>query len=225
MMHSFFSTRNNQLLLGAVFLMMAANLFNIVNNTPMVHDQHWAQKIFYIHVPSAWTGFLSFFIVMIAGILFLSNKNQKWDRLGLAAAEIGTLFIILVLITGPIWAKPIWGRAWIWEPRLTTTLVLFLIYVGYFMIRAFGGYPERTARTAAVLGIIAFVDVPIIFLSVKFWSPEIQSHPQVEMGTQPPEILTPFLFSIVCFTILYFLMLRYRIHVLKLSEETGDHRV
>lgn len=224
-MSPFFSNRNNLILLVAVCILIAVNVFNIVINTPMVPDQHWAQKIFYIHVPSAWTGFLSFFIVMVAGILFLSKSDQRWDRLGLAAAEIGTLFLVLVLITGPIWAKPVWGRAWIWEPRLTTTLVLFLIYIGYFMIRTFGGYPERTARMAAVLGIVAFVDVPIIFFSVKFWSPELQSHPQVEMANQPPEILTPFLFSITCFTVLYFLMLRYRIHVLKLTAESGGHHV
>jgi heme exporter protein C len=216
-MKPFFSNRSNFLWLAAAILLMGVNVFFIIFRTPMVPDQEWAQKIFYVHVPSAWTGFLSYFIVMVAGILFLLKKDQKWDRVGLAAAEIGTLFLALVLITGPIWAKPIWGRAWIWEPRLTTTLVLFLIYIGYFMMRFFSDYPERSARTAAVLGIIAFVDVPIIFLSVKFWSPEIQSHPQVEMASQPPGILLPFLFSITCFTILYFLMLRYRVHVLKLQ--------
>ncbi|MDP6788978.1 MAG: cytochrome c biogenesis protein CcsA [Candidatus Marinimicrobia bacterium] len=218
MMQPFFSDRKNFAWLIAVMALMALNLVSIIYRTPMVPEQEWAQKIFYLHVPSAWTGFLSYFIVMVAGIMFLSKKDQKWDRVGLAAAEIGTLFIALVLITGPVWAKPIWGRAWIWEPRLTTTLVLFLIYIGYFMMRSFSEYPERAARTAAVLGIIAFADVPLIFLSVKFWSPEIQSHPQVEMASQPPGILLPFLFSLFCFTILYFLMLRYRIHVLKLHD-------
>jgi heme exporter protein C len=185
----------------------------------MIPDQHWAQKIFYFHVPIAWTAFLSYFIVMIAGIIFLSKRDYHWDRVGLAAAELGTFFTSLVLITGPIWAKPIWGAPWTWEPRLTTTLVLFLVYIGYFMLRAFGGHPERIARYAAVLGIIAFVDVPIIFLSVKFWSPEIQSHPQVQMTQQPVGILGPFLFSMACFTALYFLMLKYRIHILKLKKD------
>jgi len=217
-MNFFFSNRSNQLWTGSVFLLMVVNFYSIIWGTPMVPDQEWAQKIFYLHVPSAWVGFFSYFIVMIAGILFLSKKDHKWDRVGLAAAEIGTLFLILLLITGPIWAKPIWGRAWIWEPRLTTTLVLFLIYMGYFMIRSFGDYPERSARTGAVLGIIAFVDVPIIFLSVKFWIPDIQSHPQVEMSSQPSGILLPFLFSMFCFTAMYFLMLRYRIHILSLKS-------
>jgi heme exporter protein C len=185
----------------------------------MIPDQHWAQKIFYFHVPIAWTAFLSYLIVMIAGIIFLSKRDYHWDQVGLAAAELGMFFTSLVLITGPIWAKPIWGTPWTWEPRLTTTLVLFLVYTGYFMLRAFGGHPERIARYAAVLGIIAFVDVPIIFLSVKFWSPEIQSHPQVQMAQQPVGILGPFLFSMACFTVLYFLMLRFRIYILKLKKD------
>lgn len=189
----------------------------------MIPDQHWAQKIFYIHVPVAWSGFLCYFIVMIAGILFLTKKDFYFDRLGQAAAELGTLFTSLVLITGPIWATPIWGKPWIWEPRLTTTLILFLIYIGYFMLRQFGGHPERVSRYAAVLGIIAFIDVPIIFLSVKFWSPEIQSHPQVEMGSQKSAILQPFFFSLLVFTLLTVLMLRYRSYILGLMVKGESH--
>ena len=202
-----------------IIVLIVIDIYIVVQRTPMIPDQHWAQKIFYFHVPIAWTAFLSYFIVMIAGIIFLSKRDYHWDRVGLAAAELGTFFTSLVLITGPIWAKPIWGTPWTWEPRLTTTLVLFLVYIGYFMLRAFGGHPERIARYAAVLGIIAFVDVPIIFLSVKFWSPEIQSHPQVQMTQQPVGILGPFLFSMACFTALYFLMLKYRIHILKLKKD------
>jgi heme exporter protein C len=186
----------------------------------MVPDQHWAQKIFYVHVPSAWVGFLSYFIVMVAGIMYFIKGDEHWDIVGLAAAEIGTFFISLVLITGPIWATPIWGQPWIWEPRLTTTLVLFLIYIGYFMMRAFGGHAERVKRYAASLGIIAFVDVPIIFVSVKFWAPEIQSHPQVEMTSQPPDILIPFLLSLGIFSVLYCLMLKYRIHVIQVNYKS-----
>ncbi len=185
----------------------------------MVPDQHWAQKIFYVHVPIAWTGFLAYFIVMVAGISFLICKDDKWDRIGLAAAEIGTFFIILVLVTGPIWAKPIWGRLWIWEPRLTTTFILFLIYVGYFMLRTFGGHPERFARIAAVVGILAFIDIPLIFYSVKLWSPQFQLHPQVEMIQQPQGILIPFLFSLFVFIVLFILMLRFRISILNFKHQ------
>lgn len=209
----------------SVLILMALNLGNILLNTPMVPDQHWAQKIFYYHVPVAWTGFLAYFVVMIAGILYFLKNNDYWDQVGLAAAEIGTLFMTLVLLTGPIWAKPIWGTPWIWEPRLTTTLVLFLIYMGYFMLRSFGGHPERVKRYTAALGIIAFADVPIIFISVKFWAPEIQSHPQVAMGNQPPGILIPFMISMVVFTLLYIVMMKYRIHILTLRKSVRENRV
>lgn len=215
----FFNHKFNLSWLYLILVLLIIDIYIVIQRTPMVPDQHWAQKIFYFHVPIAWTAFLSFFVVMVAGIVFLSKRDYHWDRVGLAAAELGTFFTSLVLITGPIWAKPIWGTPWTWEPRLTTTLVLFLVYIGYFMLRAFGGHPERIARYAAVLGIIAFVDVPIIFVSVKFWSPEIQSHPQAQMTQQPVGILGPFLFSMACFTALYFLMLRYRIHILKLKKD------
>lgn len=151
------------------------------------------------------------------------KKDDHWDDVGLAAAELGTVFMALVLITGPIWATPIWGKPWIWEPRLTTTLILFLIYIGYFMMRSFGGHVERVKRYAAALGIIAFVDVPIIFVSVKFWTPEIQSHPQVEMAQQPSGILTPFLLSLGIFTLLYTLMLTYKIHVIRTKNNLGSN--
>tara|TARA_Y100000590_G_C15660808_1_gene992526 strand:+ start:1024 stop:1695 length:672 start_codon:yes stop_codon:yes gene_type:complete len=217
-MTPFFQNKTNRIWCLAAIGLLIFNVWNIVSNTPMVPDQHWAQKIFYVHVPSAWVGFLSYLVVMIAGITFFVKGDDKWDDLGLAAAEIGTLFMALVLITGPIWATPIWGKPWIWEPRLTTTLILFLIYIGYFMMRSFGGHIERIRRYAAAVGIIAFVDVPIIFVSVQFWAPEIQSHPQVEMAQQPSGILIPFLLSLGIFTILYILMMRYRIHVIRIKN-------
>ena len=213
-MNLFFKKQSNRLFAFCVSILFAVNLLNIIFNTPMVADQHWAQKIFYVHVPSAWVGFLSYFIVMIAGLMLFIKNNDKWDDIGLAAAEIGTFFMALVLITGPIWAKPIWGTFWIWEPRLTTTLILFLFYLGYFMFRSFGGNIERVRRQAAALGILAFINVPIVFMSVKFWEPEIQSHPQVEMANQPEGILYPFIFSLITFTFLFILMLRYRSHII-----------
>ena len=213
-MNLFFKKQSNRLFAFCVSILFAVNLLNIIFNTPMVADQHWAQKIFYVHVPSAWVGFLSYFIVMIAGLMLFIKDSDKWDDIGLAAAEIGTFFMGLVLITGPIWAKPIWGTFWIWEPRLTTTLILFLFYLGYFMFRSFGGNIERVRRQAAALGILAFINVPIVFMSVKFWEPEIQSHPQVEMANQPDGILYPFIFSLITFTFLFILMLRYRSYII-----------
>ena len=149
-MTDFFQKKTNFIFLLSVIILSLINIINIIYNTPMIPDQHWAQKIFYVHVPSAWVGFLSYLVVMISGIMYLNSNDDKWDNVGLAAAEIGTFFMALVLITGPIWATPIWGQPWIWEPRLVTTLILFLIYIGYFMMRAFGGYLERMKRNASV---------------------------------------------------------------------------
>ena len=222
-MKNYFQKKINFIFLLCVIILSLINIINIIYNTPMIPDQHWAQKIFYVHVPSAWVGFLSYFVVMISGIMYLNSNDDKWDYVSLSAAEIGTFFMGLVLITGPIWATPIWGQPWIWEPRLVTTLILFLIYIGYFMMRTYGGYLERMKRNAAVLGIVSFINVPIIFLSVQFWSPEIQSHPQVEMAQQPSEILLPFLFSLFVFTMIYLVMIRYRIYVIQLNNEVNNN--
>lgn len=222
-MKNYFQKKINFISLLCVIILSLINIINIIYNTPMIPDQHWAQKIFYVHVPSAWVGFLSYFVVMISGIMYLNSNDDKWDYVSLSAAEIGTFFMGLVLITGPIWATPIWGQPWIWEPRLVTTLILFLIYIGYFMMRTFGGYLERMKRNAAVLGIVSFINVPIIFLSVQFWSPEIQSHPQVEMAQQPTEILLPFLFSLFVFTMIYLVMIRYRIYVIQLNNKMNNN--
>ena len=204
-------------------ILMLCNLVWIVFFTPMVPDQEWAQKIFYLHVPLAWVGFLSYFFVMLSGISYLISKNLKYDRIGHASAEIGTLFTGLVLVTGPIWATPVWGQPWVWEPRLITTLVLFLIYVGYFVLRNIGIYRQRLALICAIIGIIAFIDIPIIFASVNFWAAEIQSHPQMGMSKQPSGILTPFLFSLFSFTSLFFTMLFFKIRVLYLNDKRENY--
>ena len=204
-------------------ILMIFNLVWIVSFTPMVFEQHWAQKIFYIHVPLAWVGFLSYFFVMLAGILYLVSRNLKYDRIGHAAAEIGTLFTGLVLITGPIWATPAWGKPWVWEPRLITTLVLFLIYIGYFILRNVGLYRQRVALICAIVGIIAFLDIPIIFASVDFWAADIQLHPQRVMSKQPSGFFIPFLFSLFSFTILFFTMLFFKIRVLYSKDKKDNY--
>ncbi len=214
----FFSKRINQFWLVSVIFLFLLDCFLICFYSPMVPDQHWAQKIFYFHVPSAWIAFLSYFIVMISGILYLVKNDRYWDNVSLAAAGIGTLFTAIVLTTGPIWAYPIWGKAWSWEPRLTTTLILFLIYIGYFMIRKFGGPPEKVGKIAAVLGILAFADVPIIYFAVDMWAPEFQSHPPRTVIAESDSLIQSlFYFSLFTFIILYSLMLVFRTHVLTLK--------
>lgn len=125
------------------------------------------QRIFYFHVASAWSAFTCFFVVAGASAVYLWRGNEAADRLALASAEVGVLFCTLVLITGPIWARPIWGVWWTWDPRLTMTIILWGVYVGYLMLRSFGGPDEAVARYAAVLGIVGVLDIPVIRVSVR----------------------------------------------------------
>lgn len=125
------------------------------------------QRIFYVHVPAAWATFLCFFTVAGASAWYLWKRSPVADRLALASAEVGVLFCTLVMITGPIWARPIWGVWWTWDPRLTMTIILWAIYAGYLLLRAFGGEDEAVARWAAVLGIVGVLDIPIIRVSVR----------------------------------------------------------
>lgn len=218
MTQSYHSKLSTRLLAGMISVMAVVGFYLVMAVTRIDPDQQMAQKIFYYHVPSAWTTFLGFFLVMIGGIMYLRTRKQEWDRFSLSTAEVGIVFCTLVLVTGPIWATPVWGTPWNWEPRLTTTLVMFLVYVGYFMLRNYGGSPERIRRLAAVVGIVAFVDVPIVFYSVKLWAPEVQSHPQAEMTRQPGDVLGTFLFSMLTFTLLFVYLVRYRIHIHSLKS-------
>ncbi len=216
-MKAFHAIRRNQVFLAITLAVAIANLWLIYQVAPVVPQQEMAQKIFYYHVPLAWNAFLAYLLVAAAGAAYLITRQPRWDRWSLAGAEVGTLFALLILISGPSWASPIWGKPWTWEPRLTSTLVLFLIFVGYFMVRAFGGPYERASRYAAVVGILAVIDIPLILTAVTWWAPEVQSHPQMEMTRQPSVILRIFFFSLLSFTLILVYMLRYRRHVSELE--------
>jgi heme exporter protein C len=138
------------------------------------------QRIFYFHVPSAWVAFLAFFIVFVANVSYLLTRRPKWDWLGVAGAEVGLAFCTVVLITGPIWARPVWGVWWAWDPRLTSTLVLWLLYVSYLLLRGLLPDPERQARFCAVFGIFAFLDVPLVYFSIRIW--DRLQHPKPVIG-------------------------------------------
>ena len=126
------------------------------------------QRIFYYHVPSAWTAFLCFIANFLASIAYLVRRNPKADAFAVTTAEVGVVFTTVVLITGPLWAKPVWGIWWTWDARLTTTLVLWLIYVSYLMFRRFST-GQQTATLAAALAIFGFIDVPIVYMSIRWW--------------------------------------------------------
>src|SRR5512143_414710 len=152
----------------AALINIAVGLYMALFYAPTERTMGDAQRIFYFHVPSAWVGFLAFFVVFVASVMYLWRRERKWDAVALSAAEIGVVFTTLVLLTGPLWAKKAWGAFWVWDARLTTTLVLWMIYIGYLMLRS-NADGERRARFAAVLGIIGFLDVPIIYISVQIW--------------------------------------------------------
>jgi len=146
-------------MLGALWLVFVA--------VPTEREMGIVQRIFYFHVASAWVAFLGFFLVAGASAVYLWKGSRTADRLAEAAAEVGVLFCTLVLVTGPIWARPVWGVWWTWDPRLTMTVILWAIYASYLMLRAFGGEDDAVRRYAAVLGIIGVLDIPIIMVSVR----------------------------------------------------------
>lgn len=206
----------------AVLFLMFVSFLLIAWYAPIERTMGLVQKIFYYHVPSAWVAFLAFGVVFVCSILYLTSKDRKWDLFAKSSVEIGVLFALIVLITGPIWARPIWGVWWTWEPRLTTTLILFLIYVAYLLLRIFSGNNERTARFAAVLGIVGFVDVPLVYLSINWWAPEAQVHPQrIGMGSH---MQVAFFVSLFTFTLLYVYLLIRRIRLARVEDAVQDLR-
>lgn len=183
-----------------------------------------AQRIFYFHVPSAWIGFLAFFIVFVASVMFLVKRERRWDALALSAAEIGVVFTTLVLLTGPLWAKAAWGAFWVWDARLTTTLVLWLVYVGYLMLRS-SVDDLRRARLAAVLGIIGFLDVPVIYLSVTWWR---TMHPTLvvnDSGGLDSAMRMTLMVALLSFTLLFAWLLLLRTQLEQKQDELTIKRV
>lgn len=152
----------------AVIAMCVAQWF-IFHYAPVEAHMKLVQKIFYVHLPLSWWGLFSFFTVFIASIAYIKNRGQHWERLADAAAEIGVVLIGLALVTGSIWAKAAWWSWWVWDHRLTTTLIMWFIYAGYLVLRGLDMPRERKAMVKAVLGIIAFLDVPLVFFATRLW--------------------------------------------------------
>ena len=159
------------------------------------------QRIFYYHVPSAWVAGVCFLVNFLASIVYILKRSPDADALAAASAEVGVVFCTIVLITGPIWARPVWGIWWTWDARLTTTLVLWLIYVSYLILRRFAA-GSQTHLLAAVLGIFGFVDVPIVYMSIRWFRTQ---HPSPVMGGGEnsgldPAMLHAFLWNLLAFT-------------------------
>jgi heme exporter protein C len=179
------------------------------------------QRIFYYHVPSAWTAFLLFFGNFIASIVYLIKRSEKWDSLALACAEVGVVFCTIVLVTGPLWAKPVWGIWWTWDARLTTTFVLWLIYVAYLMLRRFSE-SGQTPTLAAALAIFGFLDVPIVYMSIRWWRTQ---HPQPVIGGGQGSGLDPHMKHALFMNWLAFLAMAAVVTWFRFSIAQTEHRL
>ncbi len=189
------------------------------------------QKVFYFHVAAGWVGMLSFLLAAVVGVIYLIRKDIKWDSVGVAAVEIGIAFTLINVVTGAIWARPIWNTWWTWDPRLTTATIMELVYFAYLMLRSGIEEPERRARFGAVYAIVGFLSVPLTFFSIRLFR---TIHPVVIGSNDPgamgafdmtPRMTQVFLFSLVAFTIVYFDLLWHRIRLGKLAERVESLRL
>jgi heme exporter protein C len=204
------------MVLIAVYLALAGSPdpANITTDTG-----RYAFRIIYFHVATAWVGFLAFFVTFVGGVGYLRTQSRTWDIIALSSAEIGTVFMLGVLVSGSIWAKPTWNTWWVWNERLTISLVQFLIYVGYLMLRASVEDPSRKARFAAVYGIVAFISVPINFVAIRLWRSQ---HP-VMFGTSEgglgPNMMFAFVFSLITFTVWYATLMWHRVRLERFRDD------
>jgi heme exporter protein C len=182
------------------------------------------QRVFYFHVATAWVGMLGFMVAAGAGVLYLRSALRKWDAVSLAAVEISVVFLIIAIVTGSIWARPVWNTWWTWDPRLTTTTIMVLVYAAYLMLRQGIEDPDRRARFGAVYAILGFVSVPLTFLSIRIWR---TIHPVVIGSSDPgaqgtfdmtPPMLQTFLFSLLVFSIIFVNLMWHRTRLGNLAD-------
>ena len=206
-------------LLGILcFLGMSFALYMAILGAPTEKTMGHIQRIFYFHVSAAITGMGAFALNFIASLMYVLRKNRWWDNLALASAEIGILFFAMVLITGPIWAKPVWFVWWTWSPRLTLSFILCLLYAAYLLIRKSYEDPDRKAMVAAVFGIVAFADVPLVWFSIRWWR-DIHPSPMLESGGLASSMLPAFLVCVAAFLILFLYLLRRRFYLESMRNE------
>ncbi len=217
--------------LGALALIfIIVGLYWGLIHAPADAFQGDVQRIMYLHVPSILTAYLSFFIVFVGSCLYLWKRERRDDILAHSAAEIGVLFTALTIIEGSIWGKPTWGVWWTWDARLTLTAVLLLIFTGYLMLRALSEDESRVAPSAAVLGIIGFLDIPLIHMSVYWWRtlhqpPSILRPDKAPWDNVHPEMLAALGINFVGFILLFFYLLSLRLRLGEIKEEIRSLRL
>ena len=205
-----------------VGLAVSAVLSLVVAPPDAVQGQ--VQRLMYVHVPAAWLAYLAFGVVFVVSVAYLKGGRTRWDRLGAASAEVGVLFTALTIVLGALWGRPVWGTWWTWDPRLTTTAVLLLIYLGYLALRQMADSPARRARWSAVVGVVGFVDVPIVHMSVTWWRSLHQAPTVLRPGapTIAGSMLAALLAGVVAFTILYAYLVALRLRVGRLEERADS---
>jgi len=206
-------------LLAATGLLMVLSLRLVFLVAPEEKVMGAVQKIFYFHVPIAAMTFLSVFVLLAGAAGYLWTRRAVWDHLAIAATEVGLLFCTLVLITGPIWAKPAWGVWWTWEAKLTTTLILWLLLAGSLLARAYAATPDQAARIGSILGVVAALDVPIVYKAVDWWRGQ---HPIVfgagRGNPLAPGMGTALLVSFLTFLLLFATLVAARARLAALSD-------
>ncbi len=207
--------------------MMLVNLYLIFMVAPTDSVLGHVQRVFYFHVPIAIMSFLAFFVVFIGSLMYLIKRTPKWDAVAHASAEVGVVFVTLALLTGIIWARPVWNTWWTWEPRLTTTMILWLIYVAYLMVRSYAPSQSKGAIYAAVVGIIGFIDVPIVYYSVVWWRsihPSPVVGPFAQSDALDGTMALILLYSLITFIFFFAYMIVERMELRKTEEALGRIR-
>ncbi len=212
-------------ILGAaiLFVLIALTAYLAFHYAPVEKSMGIIQKIFYLHLPSALSSFVAFGVCFYANLMYVFKRQPKWDWLGVSAAEVGLAFISVVLVTGPIWAHPVWGIWWTWDARLTLTFVLWLLYISYLLLRSMLEEPDKRALFSALFGIFAFLDVPLVYFSIRWWRTQ---HPQPVILGGPgsgldPRMRVSYLLVWAAFTALLILLLngRYKLEAMRASVE------
>ncbi|MEX0762722.1 MAG: cytochrome c biogenesis protein CcsA [Dehalococcoidia bacterium] len=215
-------------LLWATAGLMGLTLWMVFLWVPTETNQGAIQRILYFHVPVAWVSMVAIIIVAIGSVAYLVTKNEKWDRLAAATAETGLVFGALMLLSGMIWARPVWGVWWTGEAKLTTALILFFIYVAYLMFRAYFPPGAQRQRLAAIIGVIGAIDAPIIYYAANLWA---QAHPPIVVGpaagaegSLAADIGTTLMVATLAFTFLFIYIVMERIRVRTTEDEVTELR-
>jgi heme exporter protein C len=203
---------------------LGAGLYVGLVRAPADAMQGEVQRIMYLHVPTVLVAYLAFLVVLVGSVAYLLTRQARWDILAHASAEIGVLFTALTIAAGAIWGKPTWGAWWTWDARLTTTAILLLIYVGYLMLRAAVEDQARGARYAAVVGILGFLDIPIIHKSVEWWR-TLHQPSSLARGALDPVFYPPLVLNLVAFALLYAFLLAQRVELGNLEAEVLRRRL